>query len=240
MEIKRTTGLVFFIIVCAWTANASDLGVLNGIWLSRNIYNSVVNNPTDRHLNDLTMIEDRFNISWDETKKEGVFLTGMVGHHIQRMEILDDEIKMVYGPGKQEIIFKVVSHDVLQIMIHPYNQKYDYLYRIFDPAKPPIQWGTINDNWVRFRNKPELSSGVWYYLDFEERVEIIGRSEEKQKVGEMEEYWYEVCISSEGSSGERDGLARGGFFLSGWVYGAYIDIEDKAELEEKLKNRKIE
>jgi hypothetical protein len=238
MEIKRSTGLMFFAFVCIWIANASDAAVLNGIWLSRNIYNSVVNNSEDRHLNNLTMIEDRFQISWDEIKKEGGFRRGNDIYRIQRMEISKDEIKMVYVPGKQEIIFKVISHDVLQVLAHPYYSI--FVHRIFDPAKPPIQWGTINDERVRFRNKPELSSGVWYYLRKGERVEIIGRSEEKQKIGEMEDYWYEICISSGGSSREKDGLARGGFFLSGWVYGAYIDIEDKAELEEKLKNRKIE
>ena len=237
MQIKRIISVFVFAFFVVSIINAADTEALNGIWIPKNIYDWVVNNPGDRVLNNLTMLEGRFQISWDERAQKGVFITGMDINPMNRVDISHDRIKMVYS-GK-EIIFKVISNDVVQVISHPYNGKYDFMYRVFDPGKPTIAKGKINNDRVRFRTKPELTSGVWYFLDNGEQVEITGRSEEKQIIGEMEDYWYEVSICVDGSGVERSSirLRYSNMFLDGWVYGAYIDIDDKAKLENYFRKK---
>lgn len=70
--------------------------------------------------------------------------------------------------------------------------------------------GIINDTRVRLRSKPNLNSAVLGFFNTGDKLKVVDWSNEKQKIGGMEAYWYKV--ESENSP-------------DGWVYGKYLDIE---------------
>ena len=224
-----------FILFGLTTANAIDPFTLNGIWIDKDIYDWIINNPHERHLNTLTMLEGRFQISWDKDKNEGLFLFGMEPHKIKNIEILNEEVKMTYGYQDEEIIFKIISNSVIQVIKHPYYSKIDILYRVCDIEKPFIGTGKINENSVRLRNSPELRSGVFLLINKNEFVFIIGRSNKKQKIGELEDYWYEVSYGYDSKNRSKESIEGGLLFIDGWIFGAFLDIEKKDELERKLR-----
>lgn len=73
-----------------------------------------------------------------------------------------------------------------------------------------VSWHTINDNRVRLRTEPNLNCETLDYLNSGDKVRITDRSEDTQKIDDMEAYWYEV-ETAEGKTG--------------WVYGAFVDVE---------------
>ncbi|GHV78203.1 hypothetical protein AGMMS49942_30240 [Spirochaetia bacterium] len=80
-------------------------------------------------------------------------------------------------------------------------------YRVSGPPLRTAQQGTINNMRVRIRKEPNLSGKTLGHLDAGQRVTILRRSEETQRIDDMEAYWYKV--SAEGKP-------------YGWVYGGYI------------------
>jgi uncharacterized protein YgiM (DUF1202 family) len=70
--------------------------------------------------------------------------------------------------------------------------------------------GIINDNRVRLRSEAGLSGEIRGHLNRGDKVKVIDRNDEKQKIGNMEDYWY--LVKTENGQ-------------EGWAYGAYIDIE---------------
>jgi hypothetical protein len=114
-------------------------------------------------------------------------------------------------------VFHFFDEDTIWIA-NDYFEKAGMLYgsgalwhRISGPAKIPIQNATINDARVRLRVKPNLSSDTWAFLNTSDQVKIIDKSTAKQKIGDMEAYWYKVRTEK---------------YPDGWVYGAYVDIID--------------
>ena len=79
-----------------------------------------------------------------------------------------------------------------------------FVYRIVDKA-------TLNDNRVRLRTEPNLTSQTVTHLDFGYQVKIKDKSEEPQTIDGESWYWYKV--ESEG-------------YPEGWVYGKYLDIKE--------------
>jgi hypothetical protein len=69
-------------------------------------------------------------------------------------------------------------------------------------------WGVINSSHLRIREKPTTDSKAITTLWRGYVLEILSRTSEKEVVEEREDYWYQ--INYEG--------------LSGWVFGAYLDI----------------
>jgi len=211
---------------------------LNGVWLQQRYLNSYLENRYDQQSVSFALPEDWYIIRWDKAAKKGLFLTGPEWNTIQSVVIVGKKVAIKYihndrGEGR-EIVLEYISRDLFRIISSPYNgykpstaAGRDYLCRISDFTKKPLIKGKINDYGVRFRNRPDLTSGVWFNFDFGEELEIIGISVEKQTIGELEAYWYEVRLSFPGIIGD------GG--LDGWVFGAYLDVENRTELEEKLK-----
>lgn len=68
----------------------------------------------------------------------------------------------------------------------------------------------INDSRVRIRVQPNLQSDTWGFLNKGEKVTVIDKSKDKQKIGDMENFWYKVDVS---------------YYPDGWVYGEYITFE---------------
>ena len=79
-----------------------------------------------------------------------------------------------------------------------------FVYRIVDKA-------TLNDNRVRLRTEPNLTSQTVTHLDFGYQVKIKDKSEEPQTIDGESWYWYKV--ESEG-------------YPDGWVYDKYLDIKE--------------
>ena len=79
-----------------------------------------------------------------------------------------------------------------------------FVYRIVDKA-------TLNDNRVRLRTEPNLTSQTVTHLDFGYQVKIKDKSEEPQTIDGESWYWYNV--ESEG-------------YPDGWIYGKYLDIKE--------------
>ena len=70
--------------------------------------------------------------------------------------------------------------------------------------------GVLNDSRVRVRAYPTLSAQTLGHLDAGEQVEVLERSGRRQRIGEMNAYWYRVR--------NEEGLA-------GWSYGHFIDLQ---------------
>ncbi|OHD12602.1 MAG: hypothetical protein A2086_05725 [Spirochaetes bacterium GWD1_27_9] len=94
--------------------------------------------------------------------------------------------------------------------------------------KTTTKVGVVNVDRLRLRQDNDLHSKTLRYLDKGEIVKIIGKNNERIKIDEMEDYWYEV---------EYNGV-------KGWLYGYFIDIysdyENAYEGAKKYLNTKIE
>lgn len=66
--------------------------------------------------------------------------------------------------------------------------------------------GLITGNNVRIRAKESLNSEIIVELEKWTKVVITGRSKEKQKIGEYNDYWYQIKIDD----------------LTGWCYGHFL------------------
>ena len=69
--------------------------------------------------------------------------------------------------------------------------------------------GVINDARVRLRSKPNLNSAVLGSFNTGDKLKVVDWSNEKQKIGGMEAYWYKVESKN---------------YPDGWLYGKYVDI----------------
>jgi len=206
---------------------------INGVWMENNFFELSLNNRQTREMNTFILMDNRFIIFWDDAAKKGVFQTGTQRNRLLNVEVAGKRIVIKFKPGllredtfEQEIILEYVSRDLFRFLASPFSSNPDYLCRISDFAKKPQAEGRIDNYGVRFRNRPELTSGVWFNLDFGEKVGILGISPEKQIIGELEAYWYEVRVLYDEMTGDS---------LDGWVFGAYLDVENREELEEKLQ-----
>ena len=236
----KKTFLVFALLFLSGIILFSDdlnIENINGTWMtSRDLELSLNRREEREKITYFFLAEEWFIILWDDVTKKGIFQTGSQQNTIRNIEVAGKRVKLVFllhgreDFFEREIVLEYITRDLFRIVSSPFNgftHKPDYLCRIGDFAKKPQAKGKINNYGVRFRNKPELTGDVWFKLDFGEEVEIIGVSEKKQTIGELEAYWYEVRINYPDIIG--DGV------LDGWVFGAYLDVENRAALEEKLK-----
>jgi hypothetical protein len=68
--------------------------------------------------------------------------------------------------------------------------------------------GAINDNRVRVRAEPNLSSEILGMVDFRDRVVFLKIEKEKQTIDGLESVWYKIRTVRTN--------------IEGWVFGAYI------------------
>jgi len=61
------------------------------------------------------------------------------------------------------------------------------------------------------RSAGNLQADTRGYLEKGDRVEVLEKSAEKMKIGEMTDYWYKVWRLSDG--------------LTGWSFGPYLEVE---------------
>ncbi|AEE17399.1 SH3 domain-containing protein [Treponema brennaborense] len=102
--------------------------------------------------------------------------------------------------------------------------KENLYYRLSGPAKIPQNYALLNDTRVRLRTKPNLQSDTWGFLNTGDKVRIKDKTADKQKIANMNDYWYKV---------ETDG------YPDGWIYGAFLDIKYDA-VEQAIDGLTIE
>jgi len=237
---KKIFLVIVFLFLLGGTLFCDDFNIkeINGVWLTPKDLNNYLSNPKDQRYISYYLWDEGYIIFWDKTTKEGVFQRGREWNSIQTVEIVGKKATIKFfdrgRDSENEIVLEYVSRNLLCIISNLHKDDdpatagaCDYLCRVSDFDRLPKAKARINNNRVNLRNKPELSSDVWFTMDLGEEVGILGISAEKQAIGELEAYWYEVRV-------KLDGILSGGG-LDGWVFGAYLDVENRAELEEKLK-----
>ena len=75
-----------------------------------------------------------------------------------------------------------------------------------------IYKGVINDFRVRVRTEPNLEGEILSLYYEGDTVEVLDRSDEKYEIDGESWHWYKV---------------RSGSYPEGWVYGKYLDIENR-------------
>lgn len=86
------------------------------------------------------------------------------------------------------------------------------------PNIPDSNLGTVNDNRVRVRTEYNLNSETIGHVNTGEEVIVMERSPEKQKIGDMDDYWYRILSKSS--------------YIKGWMYGVFLDLDAK-EIDNK-------
>jgi hypothetical protein len=155
---------------------------------------------------------------WDSRSlKDAYYTTGIGTSIVDKVECVSErEIRIMFAqpqrgvsPKPPDIVVQIVFDDVIKIFSGPNNDQVKLLYRISNSLKEPVQRAAINADGVRFRVKPNLESDIWLLFNEGYGVEVLGRSAEKEKIGNIEAYWYEVRYDR---------------IFDGWVFGAYLDF----------------
>jgi len=249
MYTNKTILTCCFIFLLNVFLSGNDFSIedLNGIWLNKVFIddldnpNSYLNNPEfeieDRRSKIIFgVVDEQLTFEWDEKTKNGFFIEGTERGNIIKADVLGNRVTIIYKMGYKnndsKIVLEFVSRNLIKVISSPYYSNPNYLSRICDYAKTAKAAGKINNTGVRLRTEPSLKGKIWFNLDLNENVEILGISEEKQIIGDMKAFWYEVRINHY-KTGLNDLHGR----LDGWVFGAYIDVDNRDALEEKLMKK---
>ena len=84
--------------------------------------------------------------------------------------------------------------------------------------------GKLNDSRVRLRDKPNLNSNTLNYLNINDEILIINKSQEKELIENMYSYWYQIRT------------VKGD---EGWMYGYFLDINEESSYFIEKKNYEI-
>jgi hypothetical protein len=210
-------------IVCVMLAGFqqlchAELERLYGYWVDSTVYDQVITNHEDIQSTMFTLLY-ACSTFWRSAKD-------MTERYFDTEECIVDKVEWIserklrimfahprsnssYKPP--DIVVQIIFDDVIKILSGPNNEKAQLFYRVSNHSKEPIQRAVINADGVGFRVKPSLESNIWLLLNEDHEVEILGRSSEKQKIGNVEAYWYEVRYTAD-------------FLIDGWVFGTYLDF----------------
>jgi hypothetical protein len=227
--------LLFYVSCEKKVVYASDVSDLNGTWMDNRSYKYMTT-----HLNEKVEFEKK-EFSWGMAKylvdsmfridisSDKPFIYpcdfGIGAFAVGRVEKKTSDVIKLYvyredEPGMRwdlSFTFHFIDRDTVWVEyenINGTNGVYDngtYWHRISGSAAMPIQAGEIIDDRVRLRVKPNLKSDTFCFLNNEEKIAIIDKCTNKEKIGDMENYWYKVQVD-----GKPDG----------WVYGAYINVTE--------------
>jgi len=98
-----------------------------------------------------------------------------------------------------------------------YDKEGVYLYRVenvWDRTARNFWYVTntsVTASNVRLREKPTLDGTQVGLLQTDQRIQILEKTKDKMKVGEMEDYWYKINTV--------DGQ-------TGWVYGGFLKLDE--------------
>lgn len=190
--------------------------VCNGTWMSGSYYNIMVKEPPSSvdYKNFKKNNYGKLDINFDSDGIGSYGVVGLQGFRIKCVEQITDEEVTLHithnGSDIGKVYITICDEDLIYTDDDVYTNNDEYWYRIADKTKTIINYGKINDTRVRLRTKPNLDCDTWAFLNTGDEVTIIDKSKEKQKIGDMEDYWYQVETQQ---------------FPDGWVYGAFINIE---------------
>jgi hypothetical protein len=198
----------------------AELEQIYGYWVDSTTYDRIVANSENERIGEMNMIGLLAMFRWDprNLKEEYYALSEGEKQIVDKVEwVSEREIRIMFAkpqrgtsPKPPDIVVQIVFDDVIKVFSGPNNDQVKLLYRILNFLKKPVQRAVINADGVRFRVKPNLESDIWLVLNEDYGVDVLGRSAEKQKIGNLEAYWYEVRY---------DGI------FDGWVFGAYLDFQ---------------
>lgn len=236
MQNKKIMFCVLFLLCFSAIAIGESFKVepskLNGTWMPTSSYQWRISHPEDRSkyfFHDFSWGKGK---SLQHTSMEidinamTYYDPGMFIYSIKEYQQIDNTTYKV-------LIYRQVFDDIpeslyeLEIILHFLNEdsfwlESEYFEKtgtLFGKKAPwyrlsgqnvMSQPANINDNRVRIRVQPNLQSDTWGFLNKGEKVTVIDKSKEKQKIGDMENFWYKVD-------------AQG--YPDGWVYGEYITFE---------------
>jgi hypothetical protein len=227
--------MVLFIIFSTVMLYSFNIVEIAGVWLPQSNLTYILDSTMNRMMIERDVLEDRFLFRLADNLTNGILYLGSEERIIKNIQMVSaDEVEIIFAGvdgNDNRIVFQFVSHDLIRVVSSPFNGLSDeYLCRICDSSKKAICEVKINNENVRFRTEPSLSGGVLFLLRKDEKLEILGRSAEKQEADDLKGYWYNVRIA------ESQSLVRGGGFLfDGWVFGAYIDFENEDKLDRYFK-----
>jgi hypothetical protein len=210
-----------------------ETAALNGTWMPDHSYLWIISNPEEER-SDYSVKK----FSWGNAKRipnttleiditsMTYFDPGFAGYSIKEYNQIDNttfkvQIYRQVFPDMPE------SFDELEIVLHFLNEDSfwieseayknigstfdkDAVYYRLSGQNVMSQPACINDSRVRIRVQPNLQSDTWGFLNKGEKVTVIDKSKDKQKIGDMENFWYKVDVS---------------YYPDGWVYGEYITFE---------------
>jgi|GEM_PF-1932797 len=87
------------------------------------------------------------------------------------------------------------------------------------PAEPEGEKGYVIADGLRVRQNPNVDAPIVDALPLGTEIRILEKSEDKQRIGEYEDFWYRIKF------GDR----------TGWCFGPYLSLED--ELKAKIQAR---
>ena len=125
--------------------------------------------------------------------------------------------------NKTTLLFKLISFFSFLMIIFFYSScKKENVNDIDDFNKKNIlkaeevkkseKVGVVNVDRLRFRSDSDIHSKTLRYLDKGAIVTILEKDNMRVKIGEMEDYWYQI---------EYEGI-------TGWVFGYFIDVYSSA------------
>ena len=113
-------------------------------------------------------------------------------------------------------LYTLTNNELDQISVK--DPSVDFLYLMNDivetfslTQKAYPDFGICNDDRVRVRSDNSLNSDTLGHVNTGEGVIILDRSENKQKIGDMEDYWYKILSKTT--------------YIKGWMYGAFLGLK---------------
>ena len=98
---------------------------------------------------------------------------------------------------------------------HNSDVHYHYIVEVEAPEVKLPYKATINQPNTNYRREPRRGSDSHGQLTFLEEVTVIQKSSTKERIGEIEDFWYEIYRANDSTSGNDSPL-------SGWVFAPFL------------------
>ena len=132
-------------------------------------------------------------------------------YKIDSIKKTDNEIDMYIRLYDNIYFRKIIFISNYEIKITDETGVGSIWYKIDDFNPKKNDKAVCNDNKVRIRTRPDLTSETWGYLYINDYVTIEDKTMELYEINGESWYWYRVDSPK---------------FPDGWVYGKYLDMKD--------------
>jgi hypothetical protein len=145
-------------------------------------------------------------IFFSRIEKENEDTISIIYHYIEDNERKRPKIMRVHFADYNTFWFEEIQPE----MIHGVGSEASW-YRMSGPGARKMVTGVANDSKIRIRMSPDLRGKVLGHLEKGDEITVIGLTEKKEKIDGLESSWHKVKTTAG---------------LEGWVYGAYLDLEE--------------